>query len=116
MDYLDIDRLPSQKAYPVDLIDDKLFENQEEALRRVSDKLMELEVHQDIQNHILTIIQTISYRGGNGDKLQSKEAMIVQDADRLDALGAIGIARTFAYSGHKGQPIYDRELREELTI
>ncbi|WP_420535544.1 HD domain-containing protein [Alkalihalobacillus pseudalcaliphilus] len=101
-----------------DLIDDKLFENQEEALRRVSDKLMELEVHQDIQNHILTIIQTISYRGGNGDKLQSKEAMIVQDADRLDALGAIGIARTFAYSGHKGQPIYDPtiEKRENMTI
>ena len=50
--------------------------------------------------------------------MKSLEGMVVQDADRLDALGAIGIARTFAYSGHKGQLIYDPGIpvRKDLTL
>ena len=54
------------------------------------------------------IISNVSYKGaGVETPMHSLEGKIVQDADRIDALGAIGIARTFAYGGHKGHPIYD---------
>lgn len=57
------------------------------------------------------IVNSVSYKGANvEDTTTSLEAKIVQDADRLDAIGAIGIARTFAYGGHAGNPIYDPEL------
>ncbi len=56
------------------------------------------------------ITENMSYKGGtNADKTLSLEGKVVQDADRLDALGAIGIARTFAYGGSKGRPIHDPE-------
>ena len=61
------------------------------------------------------IVDNISYKGANTQaEMKSIEGKIVQDADRLDAIGAIGIARTFAYGGHKGQPMYDPTLNPTL--
>jgi uncharacterized protein len=58
--------------------------------------------------HILEIIDEVSFKGaGIETPVRSNEAAVVQDADRLDAIGAIGIARTFAYGGHKNRLIYD---------
>jgi len=69
--------------------------------------LSSLEVSLKIVERILEIVENISFsKQKNSPKELSLEGKIVQDADRLDALGAIGIARTFAYGGSKGRPIY----------
>ncbi len=64
---------------------------------------------------ILEIIDQVSFKGAGVETVAtSLEAKIVQDADRLDAIGAIGIARTFAYGGNKGRQIYNPEIKPEL--
>ncbi|RXI97834.1 HD domain-containing protein [Anaerobacillus alkaliphilus] len=100
-----------------DVADDKLFENEEERLAELDDWLYKNDVEKDIREQIVAIIKTMSYKGGNNTPVESLEGKIVQDADRLDAIGAIGIARTFAYSGAKGQLMYDPSIavREEMS-
>ncbi|MCF6332230.1 MAG: HD domain-containing protein [Draconibacterium sp.] len=67
------------------------------------------------KNKILEIIGQVSFKGaGVGNKAISIEAKLVQDADRLDAIGAIGIARTFAYGGSKGRLIYHPGIKPEM--
>lgn len=69
----------------------------------------------ELAQQISEIVDSVSYKGADvEDTTNSIEAKIVQDADRLDALGAIGIARTFAYGGKKGTPIYDPAIPYEL--
>jgi uncharacterized protein len=64
----------------------------------------------EVTDHVCSIIAGLSFKGaGVPTPMATLEGQIVQDADRLDAIGAIGVARTFAYGGHKGQPIYDPE-------
>ncbi|YAR63704.1 HD domain-containing protein [Bacillus cytotoxicus] len=100
-----------------DVADEKLNESEEAGMKKVSDWLEKLGVEQEIRKHILHIIANMSYKGGHGGKVESLEGKIVQDADRLDALGAIGIARTFAYGGAKGRLMYDPNIppRESMT-
>ncbi len=63
---------------------------------------------------VLDIIKGLSFKGAKVDTtLTTKEGMVVQDADRLDAIGAIGIGRAFAYGGHKGRAIYDPAIRPQ---
>ncbi len=65
--------------------------------------------------NIIDIIEQVSFKGaGVETKAISIEAKIVQDADRLDAIGAIGIARTFAYGGSKGRLIYDPQVQPQM--
>lgn len=61
------------------------------------------------QAHIRAIIESVSFNGGNEIEAKTIEAKIVRDADRLDAIGAVGIARTFAYGGAKGRQLYNDE-------
>ena len=66
---------------------------------------------------IENIIRNISFKGGNfKSDFYSIELAIVQDADRLDALGAIGIARTFNYGGFKNREIYNPQIQPNLTL
>ncbi len=61
--------------------------------------------------HVAQIVGDLSFKGaGVPTPMSTLEGQIVQDADRLDALGAVGIARTFAYGGHKGQAMHDPEI------
>jgi len=70
-----------------------------------------------ITNHVISIIKNISFKGGKEKRtFNSKELDIVQDADRLDAIGAIGIARTFNYGGFKNRKIYDPEIAPDLNM
>ena len=67
--------------------------------------------------HVINIIENISFKGGNTEKqFSSIELNIVQDADRLDAIGAIGIARTFNYGGFKNRPLYNPRIAPNLHM
>jgi uncharacterized protein len=73
-----------------------------------------LKVGEEIISNVCGIIKGISFKGaGVTAKMSTPEGMIVQDADRLDAIGAIGIARTFAFGGHRGQEIFNPDIRPE---
>jgi len=72
--------------------------------------LTSLGVDETIQARVAQIILTVSFKGaGVKNEVDTLEGQVVQDADRLDALGAIGIARTFAYGGHFNRVMYDPE-------
>ena len=67
--------------------------------------------------HVIGIIENISFKGGNAEKaFSSVELDIVQDADRLDAIGAIGIARAFNYGGFKNRPLYNPNIAPKLHM
>lgn len=90
-------------------IDDWKFSDGTETNTTVTENFLNsIDVSKDDINKIISIIKTMSFKGGVVDSTQiSIEGKVVQDADRLDAIGAIGIARTFAYGGSKERPIYD---------
>jgi len=77
--------------------------------------LLELGCDKETADNVKYIVDNVSYKGANTKtEMNSLEGRIVQDADRLDAIGAIGIARTFAYGGNKNHPIYDPNLGSEI--
>ena len=100
-----------------DLADEKLFGDEESCLRDIRRWLESHSVEEAAASHIVDIIANLGFKGGGRAGLATLEGKVVQDADRLDALGAVGIARTFAYSGWKGQPMHDPGLpvRTEMT-
>ena len=68
-------------------------------------------------DHVVQIIKNISFKGGNKEQaFTSPELDVVQDADRLDAIGAIGIARTFNYGGFKNRKIYNPAISPDLKM
>lgn len=76
--------------------------------------LIEQKADEKIIDHVCQIIKDISYKGqGTKTPMKTKEGEVVQDADRLDALGAIGIARTFAYGGFTKREIYNPDINPQ---
>lgn len=78
--------------------------------------LQQLELTDKERSDIRSIIRTVSFKGGTNEEPQSIEGRIVRDADRLDAIGAIGIARAFAYGGAKGRKLYDRNEQARTAM
>lgn len=79
--------------------------------------LASIGVEQETVTHVQEIIRNISFKGGNDlPTARSRELDIVQDADRLDAIGAIGIARAFSYGGYKNRGLYDPSIKPQLNM
>ncbi|RKS15814.1 HD domain-containing protein [Flavobacterium sp. 120] len=95
-----------------DVADSKFHDGDETVGPRIAREFLESEnVDEEIITHVVNIIENISYKGGNFEKkFSSIELDVVQDADRLDAIGAIGIARTFNYGGFKNRALYDPKI------
>ena len=101
-----------------DIADSKFHYGDETIGPRTARLFLESEsVDEQTISHVINIIKNISFKGGNfGQKFSSKELEIVQDADRLDAIGAIGIARTFNYGGFKNRAIYNPAIAPNLNM
>jgi uncharacterized protein len=101
-----------------DIADSKFNNGDETVGPKVARDFLESEnVDQNTIQHVVNIIENISFKGGNFEKkFTSIELEIVQDADRLDAIGAIGIARTFNYGGFKNRQLYNPEIPSNLSM
>ena len=98
---------------------DSKFYNGDETVgpKKASAFLVSEKVPDDIITHVIKIIENISFKGGNKKQtFFSNELFVVQDADRLDAIGAIGIARSFNYGGYKNRTLYDPEIKPNLNM
>lgn len=100
-------------------IADAKFHNGDDSVgpRKAKEFLESLQIDGKIIEHVEKIVKNISFKWGNQkQEFTSEELKVVQDADRLDALGAIGIARTFNYGGHKNREIYNPENKPKLNM
>ncbi|MFB9053133.1 HD domain-containing protein [Formosa undariae] len=101
-----------------DIADSKFHDGDETVGPKVATEFLKtIEVDEDTIQHVVNIIKNISYKGGNFQAtFSSAELDVVQDADRLDAIGAIGIARTLNYGGFKNRAIYDPAIAPNLNM
>jgi uncharacterized protein len=101
-----------------DIADSKFHAGDETVGPKVAREFLESEdVSETIISHVIQIIDNISFKGGKTEKtFSSIELDIVQDADRLDAIGAIGIARAFNYGGFKNRAMYDPQIAPNLHM
>jgi uncharacterized protein len=98
-----------------DIADWKFNDNEKEGSVLSKKWLQKLKVDEAIIDKVCDIIDDISFKGvGVSSKMESIEGKVVQDSDRLDALGAIGIARTFAYGGHKHREIHNPTVKPKI--
>jgi len=100
-------------------IADSKFHNGDESIgpKRAGELLQSLQVDEPVIIHVQNIISHISFKGGNHQQaFRSKELDVVQDADRLDAIGAIGIARAFNYGGFKNRSLHDPGIQPNLAM
>ena len=115
----DCDLLVVQLGALLHDISDSKFHNGDETVGpKVARTFLEQEnVEEATILHVVNIIENISFKGGNFEqKFNSLELEIVQDADRLDAIGAIGIARTFNYGGFKNRALYNPDIEPNMNM
>jgi uncharacterized protein len=118
-DAQEVDDLVIELAALLHDIGDAKFHGGDESVgpAKVEDFLNTLPLDSPRKEHIIQIVRYISFKGGHNEgKFDSPEFRIVQDADRLDAIGAIGIARAFSYGGHKGRIFYDPDIPPNMNM
>jgi len=101
-----------------DIADSKFHGGDEEiGPRKAESFLKSMNVQPSVIEHVVNIIRHISFKGGNHlPAFNSPELQVVQDADRLDALGAIGIARAFHYGGYKNRLLYHPDIKPNMAM
>ena len=103
-----------------DIADAKFHDGDEEIGPEIADGfLRSLGLEEKVIIQVVDIIRNISFKNslsGQSKATISDELKVVQDADRLDAIGAIGIARAFNYGGYKNRPFYDPEIAPKLSM
>lgn len=101
-----------------DIADAKFHDGDEEIGPKTARAFLEsLAIDEPVIMHVENIVRHISFKGSlEGQQWTSLELQVVQDADRLDAIGAVGIARAFNYGGHKGRSLYDPEIPPKLQM
>jgi uncharacterized protein len=103
-----------------DIADPKFYDGDESVGPKIATKFLEEQnVAKDIIAHVINIIKHIYFKNSletSGKKFTSKELEVVQDSDRLDSIGAIGIARCFNYGGFKNRALYNPEIPPNLNM
>ena len=101
-----------------DIADSKFYNGNETVGPKIAREfLFKLNVDSTVIEHVVNIIEHISFKGGNETQtFKSAELDVIQDADRLDAIGAIGIARCFNYGGFKNRALYNPEIKPNLNM
>ncbi|MGX1928243.1 HD domain-containing protein [Flagellimonas sp. 2504JD4-2] len=116
----DVDVLIVELASLLHDVADPKFHNGDESVGpAVAQQFLQSEnVANDIIEHVANIIKYMSFKNSleAGEKFNSKELQVVQDADRLDAIGAIGIARTFNYGGFKNRELHNPDIPPQLNM
>ena len=101
-------------------IADSKFNNGDDTIgpKIAGEFLMKQNVSTEVINHVIKIIKNVSFSSNidNASAFKSKELEVIQDADRLDALGAIGITRTFNYGGFKNRALYNPDIKPNLNL
>ena len=101
-----------------DIADSKFHNGDEEVgPSKATEILTSFCVDPSVIDHVVKIIRNMSFKASLGNvDFSSRELDVVQDADRLDAIGAIGIARAFSYGGFKGREFYNPEISPNLNM
>ncbi|WP_406685410.1 HD domain-containing protein [Seonamhaeicola sp. MEBiC1930] len=101
-----------------DIADSKFYNGDETVGPNIAREfLFKQNVDSVVIEHVVKIIENISFKGGNeAQKFKSVELDVIQDADRLDAIGAIGIARCFNYGGFKNRQLYNPDIKPNLSM
>jgi uncharacterized protein len=99
-----------------DVADEKIAGDEESGLTRVRDWLIAHGAESEVIARVMDIVATMSFAGGRRPAMANLEGQVVQDADRLDALGAVGVARAFAFGATRGRPMYDPEIAPRANM
>ncbi|WP_153732711.1 HD domain-containing protein [Sporosarcina obsidiansis] len=95
-------------------VEDKKYESLHEIT--VDELLEKMGASKHLSCKVKSAIESVSFNGGHSKELRSIEGAIVRDADRLDAIGAIGIARTFAFGGARGRKLYNQNEEARMSM